>query len=45
MSETVIIAILAIIVVYLLFMAKNQRRKSRDVRRRIVDRAWRREER
>jgi hypothetical protein len=44
MSETLIIAILAIIVFYLLFQAKNQRRKSRDVKRRIKNRAWRRED-
>ena len=44
MSETLIIAILAIAVVYLLMMSKNLRKKSRDVKRRIKDRAWHRDE-
>jgi preprotein translocase subunit YajC len=44
MSETMIIAILAIVVFYLLIVAKNQRKKSREVKRRVKDRAWRREE-
>jgi hypothetical protein len=43
MSETLIIAILAIIVIYLYTIAKSQRKKSRDVKRRIKDRAWRRD--
>ncbi len=44
MSETLIIAVLAIAVVYLLLMAKTQRKKYRDVKRRIKDRAWHRDE-
>jgi hypothetical protein len=44
MSETLIIAALAIAVVYLLMMAKTQSKKYRDVKRRIKDRAWRRDE-
>jgi hypothetical protein len=44
MSETLIIAVLAIAVVYLLMMANNQRKKYKDTKRRIKDRAWRREE-
>jgi len=44
MSETLLIAILAIVVFYLLIAAKNQRKKSREVKRRIKDRVWRREE-
>jgi DNA-binding transcriptional regulator of glucitol operon len=40
MSETLIIAVLAIAVVYLLLMARTQSKKYRDVKRRIKDRAW-----
>ena len=43
MSETLIIAILAIIVFYLLILVKKQRKKSRDVKQRIKNRAWRRD--
>jgi hypothetical protein len=42
MSETLIIAVLAIAVVYLLLAAKSQRKKYRDVKKRIKDRAWHR---
>ena len=44
MSETLIIAVLAIAVVYLLLMARTQGKKYRDVKRRIKDRAWHRDE-
>jgi len=44
MSETLVIAILAVIVFYLLIAAKNQRKKSREVKRRVKDRVWRRGE-
>jgi hypothetical protein len=44
MSETLIIAVLAIVVFYLLMMTKNLRKKSRDVKQRIKNRAWRRNE-
>ena len=44
MSETLIIAVLAVAVVYLLMMAKTQQKKYRDVKRRIKDRAWHRDE-
>jgi preprotein translocase subunit YajC len=44
MSETLIIAVLAIAVVYLFMMAKSQQKKYRDVKRRVKDRAWRRDE-
>jgi hypothetical protein len=44
MSQTLIIAILAIIVFYLLIMSKKLRHKSRDVKKRVKDRVWRREE-
>jgi preprotein translocase subunit YajC len=44
MSETLIIAVLAIAVVYLLMMANTQRKKYKDSKRRIKDRAWRRDE-
>lgn len=43
MSETLIIAVLAIAVVYLLLMANTQRKKYKDTKRRIKDRAWRRD--
>ena len=44
MSDTLLIAILAIAVFYLLIAAKKQRKKSREVKRRVKDRAWRRGE-
>jgi len=44
MSETIIIAVLAIAVVYLLMMAKSQQKKYRDAKRRVKDRAWHRDE-
>jgi DNA-binding transcriptional regulator of glucitol operon len=44
MSETLIIAILAIAVVYLLMMANTQRKRYKDAKRRIKDRAWRRDD-
>jgi preprotein translocase subunit YajC len=44
MSETLIIAVLAIAVVYLLMMANTQRKKYKDSKRRIKNRAWRRDE-
>jgi DNA-binding transcriptional regulator of glucitol operon len=44
MSETLIIAVLAIAVVYLLLMARTQGKKYRDVKRRIKDRARHRDE-
>jgi len=44
MSETLIIAVLAIAVVYLLMMAKKQQKKYKDSKQRIKDRAWRRDE-
>ena len=44
MSETLIIAVLAIAVVYLLLMARTQGKKYRDAKRRIKDRAWHRDE-
>ncbi len=43
MSETLIIAILAIAVFFLLMAAKNQRKKSNEVKRRAKDHAWRRD--
>jgi type II secretory pathway pseudopilin PulG len=44
MSETIIIAVLSVAVVYLLMMAKTQQKKYRDVKRRVKDRAWKRDE-
>ena len=44
MSESLIIALLAIVVVYLLIAAKNQRKKSSEVKRRVKDRVWRRDQ-
>jgi hypothetical protein len=44
MSETLIIAALAIAVVYLLMMGKSQQKKYRDTKRRIKDRVWHRDE-
>jgi type II secretory pathway pseudopilin PulG len=44
MSETIIIAVLSAAVVYLLMMAKTQQKKYRDVKRRVKDRAWKRDE-
>jgi hypothetical protein len=42
MTETVLIAMLAVMVFLLFRSAKKQRKSARDVRKRIVDRAWRR---
>jgi len=44
MSETLIIAVLAIAVVYLLMMGKSQQKKYRESKRRLKDRAWHRDE-
>jgi hypothetical protein len=44
MSETIIIAVLLVAVVYLLMMAKTQQKKYRDVKRRVKDRVWKRDE-
>jgi len=43
MSQTLIIAVLAIVIFYLLIAAKKQRKKSREVKQRVKNRAWRRE--
>jgi hypothetical protein len=44
MSESLIIALLAVITILLYSMAKEQRKKSRRIRKRMVDKAQRREE-
>jgi predicted LPLAT superfamily acyltransferase len=44
LSASVLIAILAIIVIYLLMLAQKERRKSRSSKNRIKNRAWRRNE-
>jgi len=44
MSETILIAALAIAVVYLLMMGKSQQKKYRDAKKRIKNRAWHRDE-
>jgi len=44
MSETLIIAVLAIAVVYLFMMGKSQQKKYHKTKRRIKDRAWHRDD-
>jgi len=43
MSESILIAILAVVTFLLYNAAKNQRKKSRMIRKRMVDKARRRE--
>ena len=43
MSESIIIAVLAVVTLLLYNAAKNQRKKSRMIRKRMVDKARRRE--
>jgi len=43
MSESIIIAVLAVVTFLLYNAAKNQRKKSRKIRKRMVDKARRRE--
>ena len=44
MSETLIILVLAVIVFYLMQISRKQRRHAGDVKRRIKNRVWNREE-
>jgi hypothetical protein len=44
MNETIFIAILLVVTLFLYSSAKKQRKKAHQMRRKIVDKAWRRDE-